>query len=56
MAKKPTAKTVETLKHDEDKRKNIPKARYQSVVKEGQQHPVRVRLTRRIRGLALCRR
>ena len=28
----PTAKTVETLKHDEAKRKNIPTAEYQSVM------------------------
>ena len=34
-----TAKTVETLKHDADKRKNIPTAEYQSVVKQEQQKP-----------------
>ena len=36
MAKKPTtAKTVETLTHDEAKRKNIPTAEYQSVLEAG---------------------
>jgi len=35
MAKKPaTPKTVETLKHEEAKRKNIPTAEYQSVLKQ----------------------
>ena len=34
MAKKqPTAKTVEALKHEEAKRKNIPTAEYQSVLR-----------------------
>ena len=38
MAKKqPTAKTVETLKHDEAKRKNIPTAEYQSVLQKAEQ-------------------
>ena len=33
MAKKPAAaKSVESLKHDEDKRKNIPTAEYQSIL------------------------
>ena len=40
MAKKPTTpKTVETLTHDADKRKNIPTAEFQSVVKQEQQTP-----------------
>src|SRR5437762_83666 len=52
MAKKATTKkTVETLKHDEDKRKNIPTAEYQSVVKQEQQHPVRVAYEHRNRDL-----
>src|SRR5438132_12716427 len=52
MAKKPAAKkTVETLTHDADKRKNIPTAEYQSVVKHEQQHPVRVAYERRNRDL-----
>lgn len=35
--KKAAGKTVETLKHDEAKRKNIPTAEYQSVVEKEQQ-------------------
>jgi adenine-specific DNA-methyltransferase len=41
-AKKPAAKSVETLKHDEAKRKNIPTAEYQSVLEKEQQHPQKV--------------
>ena len=52
MAKKSTTtKTVETLTHDADKRKNIPTAEYQSVVKQEQQHSVRVAYERRNRDL-----
>src|SRR3989337_4222206 len=52
MAKKSTTKkTVETLTHDADKRKNIPTAEYQSVVKEEQQSPIRVAYERRNRDL-----
>ena len=55
MAKKkskPTAaKTVETIVHDDDKRKNIPTAEYQSVVKPEQQTPIRVAYERRNRDL-----
>src|SRR2546423_1850394 len=51
MAKKLNTKTVETLTHDADKRKNIPTAEYQSVVKQEQQHPVRVAYERRNRDL-----
>ncbi len=44
MAKKPTApKSVEALKHDEAKRKNIPTAEYQSVLEKEQQAPKKVR-------------
>ena len=39
MAKKSTTKTVETLKHDEAKRKNIPTAEFQSVLEKEQQEP-----------------
>jgi adenine-specific DNA-methyltransferase len=47
MAKKTTAqKTVETLNHDEAKRKNIPTAEYQSVVEREQQNPKKVRYPR----------
>ena len=42
MAKKPTvSKTVETIKHDEAKRKNIPTAEYQSVLQKNEQDPKR---------------
>ncbi len=55
MAKKSkshnTAKTVETLVHDADKRKNIPTAEYQSVVNEKQLQPIRVAYERRNRDL-----
>jgi adenine-specific DNA-methyltransferase len=50
-AKKSIKKTVETLTHDADKRKNIPTAEYQSVVKEEQQSPIRVAYERRNRDL-----
>ncbi|WP_038974522.1 site-specific DNA-methyltransferase [Bradyrhizobium genomosp. III] len=40
--KKQAAKSVETLKHDEAKRKNIPTAEYQSVLEKEQQNPRKV--------------
>jgi adenine-specific DNA-methyltransferase len=46
MARKSTTKTVETLKHDEDKRKNIPTAEFQSVLKPDEQRPVALRYPR----------
>jgi adenine-specific DNA-methyltransferase len=49
--KQPTAKTVETLMHDADRRKNIPTAEFDSVVNQEQQHPVRVAYERRNRDL-----
>jgi adenine-specific DNA-methyltransferase len=55
MARKPTpktAKTVESLKHDESKRKNIPTAEYQSVLQKNEQNPVRVTYERAAAGLA----
>jgi adenine-specific DNA-methyltransferase len=45
-AKKPLAKSVETLKHDEAKRKNIPTAEYQSVLEKEQQALKKVRYPR----------
>jgi adenine-specific DNA-methyltransferase len=55
MAKKPTkqpaTKTVETLMHETDKRKNIPTAEFQSVAKQEDQSPVRVAYERRNRDL-----
>jgi adenine-specific DNA-methyltransferase len=47
MAKKPAAqKSVEALKHDEAKRKNIPTAEYQSVLEKEQQDPKKIRYPR----------
>ena len=47
MAKKsPTLKSVETLKHDEAKRKNIPTAEHQSVVEQEQTAPKTLRYPR----------
>lgn len=40
--KKQAAKSVETLKHDDAKRKNIPTAEYQSVLDKEQQNPRKV--------------
>jgi adenine-specific DNA-methyltransferase len=51
MAKKSTTKTVESLKHDEAKRKNIPTAEYQSVLEKEKQNPLRVAYERRNRDL-----
>src|SRR5438046_318196 len=41
-----TKKSVETLIHDEAKRKNIPTAEYQAVVQKEQEHPVETRYQR----------
>jgi adenine-specific DNA-methyltransferase len=46
MAKKGATKTVETLTHDEAKRKNIPTAEYQSVLENEQQAVGKVRYPR----------
>jgi adenine-specific DNA-methyltransferase len=46
MARKSSIKTVETLKHDEAKRKNIPTAEYQSVLEKEQEKPKTVRYPR----------
>jgi len=46
MAKTPTPKTVEALKHDEATRKNIPTAEYQSVLEKEQQNPKQIRYPR----------
>ncbi len=51
MAKKQRQRTVETLKHDEATRKNIPTAEYQSVMAKEQQTPVRIAYERRNRDL-----
>ena len=51
MAKELTSKSVETLKHVDATRKNIPSAEYQSVMDETQQNPVRLAYERRNRDL-----
>lgn len=51
MAKTPIQKTVETIKHDEEKRKNIPTAEYQAVMREEELDPVRIVYERRNRDL-----
>ena len=52
MAKKPASQiTVETIKHDEATRKNIPTAEYQSVMQKEELTPIRVAYERRNRDL-----
>ena len=51
MAQITTAKSVETLKHDEATRRNIPTAEYQSVLKQEEQSPLHVAYERRNRDL-----
>ena len=46
MAKKTKIKTVETFKHDGDKRKNIPTSEYQSFVKDDDRKPLEIRYQR----------
>jgi adenine-specific DNA-methyltransferase len=49
--KQPTRKTVEAIKHDDDKRKNIPTAEFQPVLNKEEQKPLRVVYERRNRDL-----
>ena len=42
---------IETLKHDDARRKNIPTAEYQSVMAKDEQKPVRVEYERRNKDL-----
>ena len=51
MAKKQTPLNVETLTHEEARRKNIPTAEYQSVMQKEEQSPVRVAYGRGAAGL-----
>src|SRR5437867_6190144 len=54
MTKKQAAKgnkTVETIRHEEAKRKNIPTAEYQPVLEKKEQAPIRVAYERRNRDL-----
>jgi adenine-specific DNA-methyltransferase len=46
-----TPKTVETLKHDEARRTNIPTAEYESVMAEEEKSPIRIAYERRNRDL-----
>ena len=45
------SKAVDTYKHPEDRRKNIPSAEHQPVLREEEQHPVQVAYERRNRDL-----
>ena len=51
MVKKTSKKTVETLKHTEDRRTNIPTAEFQSVMRDDEQNPIQVAYERRNRDL-----
>jgi adenine-specific DNA-methyltransferase len=51
MASKKTKKTVETLRHDEASRRNIPTAEFQSVMTKDEQDPIRMAYERRNRDL-----
>src|SRR5690349_6445518 len=51
MPKPPNSKSVEALRHEEDRRKNIPTAEYQSVLRNEDQNPLRVAYERRNRDL-----
>jgi adenine-specific DNA-methyltransferase len=51
MAKNKTNKTVETLTHDEARRKNIPTAEFQSVMRKDEEDPIRLAYERRNRDL-----
>lgn len=51
MAKNPSGKTVESFKHDEAKRLNIPTAEYQSIMDDQDLGPIRVAYERRNRDL-----
>ena len=46
MPKPPAPKTVETLRHEEDKRANIPTAEYESLVRKEEQKPRELRYPR----------
>ncbi len=46
MAKNKTPKSVEALKHDADKRKNIPTAEFESVLKAADKTPIQLRYPR----------
>ncbi|WP_020677316.1 site-specific DNA-methyltransferase [Geopsychrobacter electrodiphilus] len=47
MAKNPTMKSVETLKHEDATRKNIPTAEHQSIMHDADKNPIKVAYERR---------
>ncbi len=51
MAKKPSIKSVESLKHEDATRRNIPTAEFQSILQKDKQAPIRVAYERRNRDL-----
>jgi|GEM_PF-2033868 hypothetical protein len=51
MAKESAKKSVESYKHDEASRKNIPTVEYQSVMMQNEENPIRVVYERRNRDL-----
>jgi len=51
MAKKTTPKTVDAFKHDEEKRRNIPTAEYEPIVRDAEKASVQVAYERRNRDL-----
>ena len=51
MAKRKSTKTVETLRHEDASRKNIPTAEYQAVMADDDRNPIRVAYERRNRDL-----
>ena len=51
MAKRKSAKIVETLRHQDASRKNIPTAEYQAMLAEDDRSPIRVAYERRNRDL-----
>ncbi|NQT60096.1 MAG: site-specific DNA-methyltransferase [Bacteroidetes bacterium] len=51
MSKKKTPKSIETITHEEAKRRNIPTAEYQSIMRKEEQKPIRLAYKRRNRDL-----
>ena len=51
MAKRKSTKTVETLRHPDASRKNIPTAEYQAVMAEDDRNPIKVAYERHNRDL-----
>lgn len=51
MAKQPSKITIETLKHEDATRKNIPTAEYQSIMQKEEQTPIKVAYERRNRDI-----